>query len=204
MPIHRQIVHWVMAALLPVLVPGSAVAQECSHDAPLSRCRVVQAVEVVDRVPAIKSPTKALLWSLLGTVVPAGAVVLMASGEPNGFSDAPGAVSLVLLGSVLIGPSLGHFYSARPGRALVGIGIRSVALVGLAGGFAAAWNNNTGGGELMIASLALGGAVLAYDVIRAPHSARVHNERIRSARIAIGLTGSSHAPGLRIGAKVSF
>jgi hypothetical protein len=174
---------WVAAALVSV-APASALAQE-------------------SRIPGTKSETAALLWSLLGTVVPAGAALLMAPSEANASNE--GAVpSLVFLGSALIGPSLGHFYSGRSGRALTGIGIRTAALAAMIAGVAAAWNGNGGGDELMVAGLAVGGTVLAYDIIRAPHSARVHNNTIQAARIAVGLTHSSNGPRLGLGMTVSF
>ena len=180
---YRQTMTWVAAALVSV-APASARAQE-------------------SRTPGTKSETTALLWSLLGTVVPAGAALLMAPSQSSGTNESA-APGLLLLGSALIGPSLGHFYSGRSGRALTGIGIRSAAVAAMAVGFAAAWNGNGGGDELMVAGLAVGGTVLTYDIIRAPHSARVHNRSVQTARIAVGLTELSHVPRLRLGMSVSF
>lgn len=149
--------------------------------------------------PGLKSETTALMWSLLGTVLPAGAMILASSAESN--NPAPG---LLFLGAVLVGPSLGHFYANRSGRALAGMGIRTLAMVGLVGGFAAAWNNNSGGDELMVAGLVLWGTTLAWDIIAAPHSARVHNAKIRRHRVAIGLGPTIEAPGVQLSIRIPF
>lgn len=107
----------------------------------------------------------------------AQAVILTVSDQTT--DPTPG---LILIWALVVGPSLGHFYADRP----------------------AAWNNNSGGSELMLAGLALGGTVLAWDIIAAPRSARVHNAKVRLNRVAIGLIPSYQTPGVRLRARISF
>jgi hypothetical protein len=71
----------------------------------------------------LKSETKALRWSLLGTLVPVSAGLgtgILYSGP----EDDP-APTLILMGSgLVIGPSLGYFYGGRGDRGMKGILIR--------------------------------------------------------------------------------
>ena len=104
-----------------------------------------------------------------------------------------------------IGPSLGHFYAARPGRALGGIGLRTLALLGVAGGVAVAWDSeDAGGGALALLGLGLCGTSLIADIATAPHSVQIHNDNMQEGRIAFGITPSRHTPGLGLRAEVCF
>jgi hypothetical protein len=181
MTIRYQVACWIGTALLQVAAPRTAEAQ----------------IPAEETAPGLKSGSAAFLWSFLGTVVPAG-VAIASKTESSGATSWP-----VILGAFVLGPSLGHFYADRPGRAFAGIGIRALAVVGLGAGVATALNGS-GGEGLAYASLALGGAVAAWDIIAAPHSAQVHNESIRPGRIAIALTPALNAPGVQIGALITF
>jgi TM2 domain-containing membrane protein YozV len=132
--------------------------------------------------------------------MPIGAALSMTSND----SDDHAAAGLTLLGSLLLGPSLGHFYAGRPGRALIGIGLRTLALAGVTAGVAATWNGDSDAGAAAgYAGVALGGAVVLWDIVRAPHSAKVRNEqRRRSAAVTPVL--SPEGSGIRFGARVSF
>jgi hypothetical protein len=154
-------------------------------------------------IPDLKSGTTAFLWSFLGTAVPAVPAALL-TWDASGDSPLPG---IVLVGALLIGPSLGHFYAARPGRAFAGIGIRALGGVGVAlGGLAATSEGDVSSGTEAVAII--GGIVvaasLAWDIIEAPHSARVHNDQISQGRTTIGITPSMGTAGLGLRADVSF
>jgi hypothetical protein len=154
--------------------------------------------------PPLKSETAALLWSLFGTAVP----VLISTSEAFGPSSGPGdgeGAALMFLGAVIIGPSLGHFYAKNPNRAFRGIGLRSLAVVGLVGAIAANWNGESNEGIAFgIASLGLGAGVMIWDIASAPDSARDHNEEIQQRRMGLGIIPpiDGRAPGLF--ASVSF
>src|SRR5689334_4211896 len=94
--LHREIsmtrpIRVVLLGMCVVLVSGQAAAQE--QGAPR------------------KSGSTAFLWSFAGTAVP----WVVAFGSSAELGAAPAA--LVTVG-MLAGPSLGHFYAGRPGRAL--------------------------------------------------------------------------------------
>jgi hypothetical protein len=150
-------------------------------------------------LPGAKSGATAFAWSFFGTAVPIGMAFAVGSQD-----DESAAAGFTFLGALLLGPSLGHFYAGRPGRALTGIGLRTLALAAVTAGVAATWNNESDAGDAAAyAGLALGGAVVLWDIVRAPHSAKVRNEqRRRSAAVAPVL--SPDGSGIRVGARVSF
>jgi len=209
MSIHRQTACWIITALAHGTAPVPADAQTRPDqevhatlvDSTRPRTGLGHAWSIKTG-PGFKSGTTALMWSLLGTIVPVGAGVLGASMAAEGSSDpTPG---LLFLGGMLVGPALGHFYAGRPGRALAGIGVRTVSLAGLLGGFAASWNNNSGGDALFLAGLVLSATAVAWDIAKAPHSAEVHNRTIQPGRVTIAFSPLHNAAGVRIGARLSF
>lgn len=115
-------------------------------------------IQAADR----KSPGRALLYSLGGTVV-----LTPISG----------------LG-LLIGPSFGHYYAENPVRARLGIGIRS----GIIGGGALLALSTESLVPLGIGSLAFIGHVI-YDVITAPLSAKEYNEQL-GANLSVAPTSN--------------
>jgi hypothetical protein len=150
------------------------------------------------------------LWSLIGTAVPALAGSYDAYRAESSDSDVAG---IVLVGALLIGPSLGHFYADRPRRAFVGIGIRTVTAAAGAAGFfyfngmddsAGEHSNPELGQTLAGVAVALVGASLAWDIIRAPHSARVHNDQLLQARGSIGVAPSVAPAGLGLRVEITF
>ncbi len=150
----------------------------------------------------MKSETGALLWSLLGTVVP------VAASAPFVWTPAsPSGAAVLLVGAVIIGPSLGHFYAARPGVAFAGIGVRLLAGAGVAvGGLASTSEGGATSGSNAMAAIGaiVGGASIVWDILRAPHSARVHNNQVRQGRISLRITPSVHAGGLGLCAVATF
>jgi len=148
-----------------------------------------------DSVPARKSGSTAFLISALSTFVPAGLGVVQASGTDGG----AGGV-LVFLGT-LVGPSAGHFYAGKPGRALRGIGIRAAAVGGMGAAFAMAWNRSDSNAEgLAYASLAIYGVSALVDIATAPGSARAHNQKIARSHLNVApvAIGPARTPGLRV------
>jgi hypothetical protein len=148
----------------------------------------------------LKSETTALLWSFLGTALPAAASAPFV-WTPTGNSE---EAAIVLVGALVIGPSLGHFYAERSGPAFAGIGIR--VLAGAAIVAAAGYDyDNTSSSQyetLAIAGAIVGGASIMWDILRAPHSASVYNEKARPGGVSIRITPSVGAagPGLRAAA----
>lgn len=140
-------------------------------------------------IPGTKSETKALLLSLLGTATAGACAPLVFEGQSG--SD---PAAYVLVGALVVGPSLGHFYSGRPGPALAGIGIRILAGAAVAfGGLASTSEQGATGASNAIAAIGaiVGGASVIYDIARAPHSARVHNDQVRQSGISFGITPSA-------------
>jgi len=188
---HRHVVRILVAGIS--LVPLIAHGQGQPDGVPIS----------TTEIPGLKSGMTAFLWSFLGTAVPAGAGAYDVFRSGSSDSIVPG---IVLVAALLFGPSLGHFYADRPGPALVGIGIRTVAGLGVA--VAAAEQLGEGTDYqlewLAVAGAVLGGASLVWDIARAPHSAGVHNDQLRQSHMTIGVTPSSGAAGFGLYAEVSF
>jgi len=141
-----------------------------------------------------RSESKALLLSFLATAVPA------ALSAPAAFSESEGSevAGWVFLGSLVVGPSLGHFYAGSPGRALLGMGIRTAAIVGLAGAVSMSWNDESPeGSALAVASLAVGAVSIVWDIASAPASASHYNE---THGLSIGLGPVGSAPGILVAA----
>jgi hypothetical protein len=150
------------------------------------------------------------MWSLLGTAVPAIPAGYDVYRTDSSDSDLAAAV---LVGALLIGPSLGHFYAARPRRALLGIGIRALAAgAGTAGFFyfnglddsAGEHSNPALGQTLGAIGIVVAGASVAWDIIRAPHSAEVHNELASQAQRTIRVAPAIDASGLGAQVAITF
>jgi len=156
-------------------------------------------------LPGIKSGKTALLTSLLGTAVPIAASAPFI-WEKSGTSLAK-ASAVVGTGAILLGPSLGHFYAERPGRAFAGIGIRALGsaavVVGSLGGITEA-GSTSGQEALAVIGCIVVGASVIYDIVEAPHSARIHNDRVRRGLTAIGISPSVDSRGVGFRATVSF
>jgi hypothetical protein len=115
-----------------------------------------------------KSPSRAQLYSLGGTLVP----VVLGAGMNKEMDDV--RVPLLAAG-ILVGPSAGHFYAENTTQALTGIGLR---LGGVAIGFRGLLENPLGeGGEGLIL---VGGLTIltsgVYDIFTAGGAARDYNE----------------------------
>jgi len=130
-----------------------------------------------------KPPGRALLYSFLGTAVPVGIGTATALGN-NTLS----AGALVALGGGVVGPSLGHFYAHRSGRAIRGILIRGAAAgIGGVALTSASRSDDSKPGEawVFLACAVVGAGSLIADITGAPGSARRHNEDVVGARISV-------------------
>lgn len=155
----------------------------------------------LEEPPGIKSERAALLISVLGTATAAACAPLVF--ESNGTE----AAGFVLVGALVLGPALGHFYAERPGPAFAGIGIRLLAGAGVAIG--ALTEGSEGGATsasnaIAAAGVIVGGASILWDIARAPHSARVHNDHVRQSRVSFGITPSVGPAGVGLCAAVAF
>lgn len=114
-------------ALLVGLVPLSAAAQQADTTAG-------EASGVHD---VSKSPGRAALYSLGGTVLPvAGGLILMSVGERSASwgrvevgTDLNQFGAVLVVGGLVAGPAAGHFYADARRRAQIGMGIRGGAAV---------------------------------------------------------------------------
>jgi len=144
------------------------------------------------------SGTTAFLHSFGGTAIPI-AMGVFASTRSQGSGGAGG---FLVVSGYLFGPSMGHFYAGRSGRAFKGIGIRIASLVGVAAAAALSWNKtpSDSGGEagLAIACAGLGALDAVVDIASASHSARVHNEEMRQSRLHLAPARIGMAPGIQV------
>jgi hypothetical protein len=162
----------------------------------------------------MKSESKALRLSALGTLIPGLAAVASA---PGAFGDSPGAGTVFVTAgafAVLVGPSLGHFYAGRPGRAWLGIGLRCAGAAGFIGAVAASfpssWNSGSSSGAdgAAVCALALIGGSMIYDIGTAARSARVHNAKLGAEpgakRLVLAVVPTRDRAGAEVVASVRF
>jgi len=190
---------------LGILLSGPVKAEEGAPPASPADSTVISSPPASQLVPDIKSGRTALLLSLLGTVVPVAASAPFI-WESSGTSLAKTS-AVVCTGAILLGPSLGHFYAARPGRAFAGIGIRvlaSAAVVVASLGGISEGGTTSGQATLGVIGGIVVGASVIYDIIEAPRSARVHNDGLHRGLTAIGISPSVDSRGVGLRANVSF
>ena len=146
-----------------------------------------------------KSGLSAFMASFLATAALGGAAfVVQANTGDQDHQSALGTTAALGITAYLAGPSIGHFYAGRPRRAWVGIGARG--LIGL--GFTATLvtlideGSDNDQGPLSIAFMVAGAGAVVADIVDAPRSVHIHNEKVR--RMAIGPAPVGGAPGVRI------
>ena len=149
------------------------------------------------------SPSRAVRWSALGTVVlVGGGVALMGAAGENAGVGAIGATSF--LGGIVVGPSLGFFSIGRPGRAWTGIGLRVLGFGAALGAVGASWNCSRGecapGQAVLLlgTALTLGSAI--YDIATVKNAARRQLEATRGTAVSVLPTYSMsrHAAGMSV------
>src|SRR5262245_62116863 len=128
-----------------------------------------------------RSPTTAFLLSFLGTAVPVGAGLVLNNNDDGG----PGGAIFVMGG--LIGPSLGHFYSGCPGRAMLGVGIRSAALAvtAVAASSVIMESEGSSGEGAMVAGFIAFCASGVIDIATASASANKTNRKLEEQRFEL-------------------
>lgn len=171
-----------------------------SHAALASASTTANAAEAF---PGMKSESTATTYSIGGTVVPMLAGAAVASVDNRDTGD--GAAAVLILGGYITGPSAGHFYAGRPGRALLGVGIRSAALVGTVYALTDALDEDGDSSPFLGTVCLLGGvSSMLIDMGDAAKSARIHNEKTRERRMGVApaLIGRGRTPGARI--RVAF
>jgi hypothetical protein len=165
----------------------------CLSALALAPCAAARAEES----PGYKSPKRAFLYSFLGTVVPVGGALI--AGQQSNSGSAPGIIGI---GGAVIGPSFGHFYAQRPGRAWLGIGVRAAAVGGLVLAISSALQGEDSGSTdlLAVLSFATGTGMAAYDIAKAPGSAKSHNAELQAVRMTVSptLLGAAKVPGVRV------
>ena len=164
----------------------------------LSEAPVIPVVPYDSITPAAAramSPGRAFLYSFFGTAIPVGVGGATALGN-NELS----AGSLVAIGGAVVGPSLGHFYAQRYGRAIRGIVIRGVATAIVAGTLTTDTRSD-GLAALSAGALLVGITSFVVDIAGAPHSARVHNETV-AGRVRLGVAPLAGPPGVAV--RVTF
>ena len=164
----------------------------------LSEAPVIPVVPYDSITPAAAramSPGRAFLYSFFGTVTPVGVGGATALGN-NELS----AGSLVAIGGAVVGPSLGHFYAQRYGRAIRGIVIRGVATA-IVAGTVTTDTRSDGLAALSAGALLVGITSFVVDIAGAPHSARVHNETV-AGRVRLGVAPLAGPPGVAV--RVTF
>lgn len=156
-----------------------------------------------------RSPGRAFAYSLLGTALPVG----IGGGTALGKNELSGG-AVVAIGGAVLGPSLGHFYAQRHGRAIRGIVVRGIA----AGMVAIALDSSqsrdddgtsnqcgTGCAALFVGGALLGSVFLVADVGEASRSARIHNGTVAGG-VRLGVSSLAGpivgAPG--VGVRITF
>jgi hypothetical protein len=148
----------------------------------------------------LKSPSRAFLYSFLGTAMPVGIGGASALGN-NELS----AGALVAIGGAVIGPSLGHFYAQRRGRAIRGILIRGAAAGIMAATFPSSNDGDKVGNEGLSAPF-IGASIVGVwffvaDIAGAAHSARAHNQKLAARppiRVSSLVRPIAGAPGIAV------
>lgn len=119
----------------------------------------------------LRSENTALRWSVLGTLLPTitGTLIVASSAEDGDNIGTLRFAGMLFTGGLIIGPSLGYFYSNCPGRGLSGIGVRTMGLIIAAEGMAAGMGGDIYGGEDFsggaIAMTIIGGGIFVGDMI---------------------------------------
>ena len=116
-----------------------------------------------------KSESIAMVFSLVGTVVPLSVFVF------RGYNNV--TTGWMLLGGSIIGPSLGYFYGGLSRQGFRGVGVRSLCFLSLVAGAAAGWNGNS---PVVAYSLIIGGLAgylisAVSDIVSVHGAVRKHN-----------------------------
>ena len=195
---------------LRVVVPALTVAIS------LTRAALAQAPGTAPPTPARpavepaddKSPGVAMGLALGGTALPIAAFFAAGDGDD-------GALVLVGLGALIIGPSMGHFYAGETQTGLVHAGVRAGSMgLMLAGAIAlldeCGWEGESECNETPGTMMLVGGGILLvgstiYSIIDAPLAAHRHNRRAaRFSLMPAPVSGPDRSVGLGLHLGATF
>ena len=201
-----------MAAGVSLLAPAKLASQQLPDSAGLEWRSLTNgeatatAFPQLTRLIAEKSPRRARLWSVAGTLVPiaAGALVLATRPRGDAASEEPADETFDVIGGVLIGvglglgPSLGHFYAHEMGWFLPRVA------VGGALGLAAASSDLETGAGLALLGVAAVTVMAAGDIATAPAAAQRYNTRRLGLALVLVPGHEDRGLGLRLGAAIQL
>jgi membrane associated rhomboid family serine protease len=146
-----------------------------------------------------KSGRTAFLYSFLATGILGGAAMIVKSstGDQDHQSDVATTTALGIT-AYLAGPSIGHFYAGETRRAWIGVGLRGVIGLGFAAALVTLADEDPENdlSALGVGLVAAAGGAMVVDIVTAPRSARIHNEKVH--RLSIGPASVGGAPGIRV------
>jgi hypothetical protein len=205
----------ILVASLALVCPGLARAQDQVTPAPLAPPSLqpppaapatqpplvapAQTVASTSAVPEGKSPVTALSLSMLGTAAGVG-MMAVGSGTDSG------GLGLLGVATIVVGPSLGHFYAGETERGLALTGVRAGGGgVMVAGAF---WlllecfpfltecEGGAGPAIVMSTGLAVVAGSALYSIYDAPRAARRQNARARRLVLTPApVVGPDHSSG---------
>ena len=182
----------------PVHAQGNAIGNDKLAN-PVAADSISPAAARAIATKGWKSPGRAFLYSFLGTAIP-----VVAGGAPALGNNELSAGALVALGGGVLGPSLGHFYAQRNGRAIRGIVIRGATAVIVAVTLSSE-TENEGLAALSVGALLVGMTFFVVDIAGAPHSARVHNQTVAGrASLSVGPLAGPISGASGVGVRVTF
>lgn len=174
---------WLVATLL--LHGASLSAQEKSVIlSPYAKMNLADTASITpapnQKNPLLKSEKKAFNLSLWGTLIPLTVGTAIAANVEDNF----GAPVFLMTTGYLVGPSLGYFYGERPGRGMLGLGIRLLLIpvpLGTALGICG-WDCGPGDEAHDWAMVALGGGALLFasiDILTVKGAVRKYNRSLQ-------------------------
>jgi len=146
-----------------------------------------------------KSGRTAFLYSFLATGILGGAALIVktSTGDQDHQSDIPTTTALGIT-AYLAGPAIGHFYAGENRHAWIGVGVRGVIGLGFGATLVTLADEDPGNdlSGLGIGLVVAGAGAMVFDIVTAPRSARIHNEKVR--RLSISPASVGGAPGIRV------
>ena len=132
-------------------------------------------------IPGMKSEGTATPLSIVGTVVPTGLGILLASASEDS-GDGSGLAALVVTYGIYFGPATGYWYAGAPGRGFAGVGVRlGTSLVG--GALMAAADNDDSGWGLSDGATAVAIATLTGLAISMIYDISSVNNEVRNRNV---------------------
>lgn len=155
--------------------------------------------DTTDVQPQPKSPSKALVWSLCGTILPN--IIGISMDAVSDKEDVEIAAAAVANAGTVLGPSVGYFYGGVHKRGWTGSAIRGV----FTGFFLLAANeaeDSRGDGEELVAS-AIATFIIVHaivDIAQVDGAVRKRNEKLRQTgwMLTPKYFAKSKTPGLQL------